>query len=324
MKISSRQARILVPSLAVSLALVAQWPARARADSVLAPGKESSAGGATDAWLVSRGLLGSAMFAEQSSGGLIAPPAGVEVDETRQSERRTGQTLIQIKSWNETVGDDTVHIEVSTLPSHQYEVGFWRFPNHRPGCTMFEWALYDNGRALQSRFWRNEQTVRLPGSAKLPNDLYPDAIPWMAFLRAFDAPRAGAEGTLNQQITPYSYVGQDVSAKRTEQIRVPAGDFPALKVTAQVDIATMMPSWPRFVLHIIQPVVPENVLYFQAMPPYRLLKQEGPTYVGGPEVTTELIRFYVAGAQPTGSAAPPFKTPGARVAAVLGDLSIPE
>ena len=290
---SSPRARILVPSLTMFLALVALRPAMARADSVQTPGKASSAGGATDAWLVSRGLLGSAMFAEKSSGGLIAPPVGVEVDETRQSERRTGQPLIQMKSWDETVGDDTVHIEVSTLPSHQYEVAFWRFPNHRPGCTMFEWALYDNGRALQSRFWRNEATVRLPGSADLPNDLYPDAIPWTAFLRAFDTPRAGAEGTINQQITPYSYVGQDVLVKQTEQISVPAGDFSALKVTAQVDIATMMPTWPRFALHIIQPVVPKNVLYFQAIPPYRLLKQEGPTFVGGPEVTTELIRFYV-------------------------------
>src|ERR1700674_619166 len=195
MKISSPRAWIVVPSLTVFIALVALWLANARADSLLAPGKGSSAGGATDAWLVSRGLLGGAMFAEQSSGGLITPPAGVEVDETRQSDGQTGQTLIQVKSWNETVGDDTVHIEVSTLPGHQYEVGFWRFPNHRPGCTMFEWALYDHGRALQSRFWRNEATVRLPGSADLPNGLYPDAIPWMAFLRAFDTPRAGAEGT---------------------------------------------------------------------------------------------------------------------------------
>ena len=78
----------------------------------------------------------------------------------------------------------------------------------------------------------------------------------------------------------------------------PAGDFSALKVTAQVDITTVMPNWPRFVMHVVQPVVPKNVLYFQATPPYRLLKQQGTTFVGGPEVTTELMRYYVAGAPP--------------------------
>jgi len=79
---------------------------------------------------------------------------------------------------------------------------------------------------------------------------------------------------------------------------VPAGKFSALKVTAQVDVATMMPNWPHFILHVIKPAVPKDTLYFQSTAPFRLLKQEGPIFVGGPEVTTELIRFYVAGAQP--------------------------
>ena len=79
---------------------------------------------------------------------------------------------------------------------------------------------------------------------------------------------------------------------------MPAGSFVALKVTVQVDIATIMPNWPRFVLHVMKPVVPKNTLYFEAKPPYRLLKQQGTTFVGGPEVTTELIRFYIASARP--------------------------
>jgi hypothetical protein len=51
-------------------------------------------------------------------------------------------------------------------------------------------------------------------------------------------------------------------------------------------------------LHIIKPAVPKDTLYFESTAPFRLLKQEGPIYVGGPEVTTELVRFYTAGAQP--------------------------
>lgn len=318
MKTSSLPAWILIESLVVLVVLAVLWPVAAPSASETAP---STTANATDAWLVSRGLLGSAMFGEQSRRDMIAPPSGVEVDETRQTENQTGQVLKQLKSWNEIVGDDTIHIEVTTLPSHQYEVAFWLFPNHRQGCEMFQWALYDGGRALQSRFWRND-AAQMARAHNLPIDLYPDAVPWMAFLRVLDAPREGADGRLNQQITPYSYVGQEVLAKGTEPISVPAGSFSALKVTAQVDVATMMPNWPRFVLHMIKPVVPKNTLYFQAMPPYRLLKQEGPTLVGGPEVTTELVRFYAAELPRADAPTPAVQTPSAPAAAALEGSSI--
>jgi hypothetical protein len=259
-----------------------------------------------DAWLVTRGLIGRARFGQQSGSGMMTPPSGVEVDETRQSVDTTGQELMQVKAWNETVGEDTVHIEVSTLPDSQYEVGFWLLPNHRSGCTMFQWTLFDNGRALQSRFWRSDARPKLTGAPDLPDDLYPDAVPWMAFLRVLDAPNApheGAEGMMNQQLTPYNYVGQDVTVGRIENVTVPAGSFSAFKVTAQVDVATMMPNWPRFILHIIKPAVPKDTLYFESTAPFRLLKQEGPIFIGGPEVTTELVRFYTVGGPPISTVA---------------------
>ena len=284
-------------------------------------GTESSAGGVTDAWLVTRGLIGRGMVGDQSGPDLITPAPGVEVDETRQTENGTGHLRMQVKSWNEAVGDDTIHIELTTLFSYQFEVRFWLFPNHRQGCTMYQWTLYDHGRALQSTFWRNDApALRLAGAPDLPHDLYPDTVPWMVFLRVLSAPREGGEGTLHQQITPYSYVGQNVLVEGTEQISVPAGSFTALKVSAQVDIATVMPNWPRFVTHVVQPVVPRNTLYFQATPPYRLLKQQGTTFVGGPEVTTELIRFYVAGVPLV--AVPPIPAQDAPVAAALGGSSL--
>jgi hypothetical protein len=302
---STSSFRVCLSSLAVLVSVVALWSVIGHAELTQASSTESSAGSVTDAWLVARGLLGRGMVTEQSGRDAMTPPSGVEVDETRQTENRTGQLVMQTKSWNEMVGDDTVHIEVTTLPSEQFEVGFWLFPNHRQGCTMYQWTLYDHGRALQSSFWRNDAAVlRLAGAVDLPHDLYPDAVPWIAFLRALGVPRAGAEGILNQQITPYSYVGQDVWAKGIERITVPAGSFSALKVIAKVDIATVMPNWPRFVLQVIKPAVPKNTLYFEATPPYRLLKQEGTTFVGGPEVTTELLRFYVAGAPPVALPAP--------------------
>jgi hypothetical protein len=170
------------------------------------------------------------MVGEQSAPDVLMPAAGVEVNETRQTEDRTGDVVMQVKLWDEKVGEDMVHIEVAILTSNQFEVSFWLFPNHRQGCTMYQWTLYDHGRALQSAFWRNDAPVlRLAGAADLPHDLYPDAVPWMAFLRVLDAPRQGGEGALHQQITPYSYVGQNVVVKGVEQIRVPAGSFSALK-----------------------------------------------------------------------------------------------
>src|SRR5271166_3058871 len=307
-----------------SMGLATLWPTVGRPDVVLAPSTESSAGGATDAWLVTRGLLGRGMVGDQSGRDGMTPPPGVEVDETRQTENRTGEIVMRAKSWNELIGDDTVHIEVTTLTNDQFEVAFWLLPNHRQGCTIYQWTLYDHGRALQSMFWRNDAVaLRMAGAPDLPHDLYPDAVPWMAFLRAFDMPRDGVEGRLNQQITPYSYVGQNVWAERIEQIKVPAGSFLALKVIAQVNIATIMPNWPRFVLHVIKPVIPKNTLYFDAAPPYRLLKQEGTTFVGGPEVTTELIRFYIAGAAPI-VAPPAVAAAQLPISAVPGRPSIPE
>ena len=317
MKISSFSLWIPIPLLAASLALATLWPAAGRADTLPPPGTESNAGSVTEAWLVTRGLIGHAMIGETSSIDTMTPPSGTEVSETRQTENRTGEVLTQVKMWNETVADDTIHIEVTTLSAHQFEVAFWLFPNHRLGCTMYQWTLYDHGRALQSTFWRNDATImRLAGASELPHDLYPDSVPWVAFLRVLAAPQDGAQGTLHQQITPYSYVGQKVYAKGIAQINVPAGSFSAIRIIAQVDIATVMPNWPRFVLHVIEPVVPKNTIYFDTAPPYRLLKQEGATFVGGPVVTTELVRFYVVGAPPVVAAAPAFRTPGAPPAAL--------
>ena len=221
-----------------------------------------------DAWLVTRGLIGRGMIDVQSGTDIMTPSPGPEVDETRQTENRTGEIMTQAKSWTEIAYDDTIHIEVTTMSNHQFEVAFWLFPNSRKGCTMYQWTLYDHGRALQSSFWRNDATVmRLAGAADLPHDLYPDSVPWMAFFRVLGAPREGARGTLDQQITPYSYIGQEVLANGLEQISVPAGRFSALKVTARLDIATVMPNWPRFVLRVIKPVIPRNTFYFEATPP---------------------------------------------------------
>ncbi len=304
-KISSWRIWLPLLVLAVLIALIALWPSASRAN--IQPGPKPAqivSSKAIESWLIARGLMRSGMVHAQSNRDAITAPPGVEVDEARQFVTSNGQELMRIKSWNEVVGEDTVHVEVTTLPSGQYEVGYWVFRKYQQGCAMFGWTLYDGSRPLKSTFWRNDPALRLAGAANLPNDLYPDSIPGLAFLRVLGVPRDGAEGTLHQQLTPYSYVGQTVWAMGTQMVHVPAGDFSALKVTAQADVATLMPNWPSFVLHVIRPFVPKNIIYFQSAPPYRLLKQEGTAFVGGPEVTTELTRYYVTATKPAGQTGP--------------------
>jgi hypothetical protein len=323
MKISTFGRPIKIRLLLGFLSLLTLSPVLSRAEAVMAPGTESSAGGVTDGWLVKRGLIGHGMIGENTGTDLMIPPAGTTVSESLQTENRTGVVLTRVKSWDELVADDTIHIEITTLSATQFEIAFWLFPNHRKGCTMFQWTLYDHGRALQSRFWRNDATVmRLAGAADLPHDLYPDSVPWAAFIRVLAAPHNGATGSLNQQMTPYSYVSQKVTANGPEEISVPAGTFSVLKVIAQVDITTVMPNWPRFVLHVIEPVVPKNILYFESTPPYRLIKQEGVTFVGGPAVTTELVRFYVVAAPPAVAVGPAVPIVGAPAAVFGGSPTV--
>ena len=80
--------------LAVSVMLAGLSPAVGVPASETVP---STAAGATEAWLVSRGLLGIAMFGEQSRRDRITAPSGVEVEETRQTVNRTGEVLKQLK-----------------------------------------------------------------------------------------------------------------------------------------------------------------------------------------------------------------------------------
>ena len=108
MRILSFRLRIALPIFAVSMALATLSSAVGRADVMSAPGTESSAGGVTDAWLVARGLIGSAMISEQSGTDTLTPPPGTEVSETRQTANLTGEVLNQVKSWNEIVADDTI------------------------------------------------------------------------------------------------------------------------------------------------------------------------------------------------------------------------
>src|SRR5271170_7850726 len=101
MKVSSPRNWIPIAAMALLSMFSVRWPAFGRADVVQSPGTESSAGGATDAWLVTRGLIGHGMVSDQAGVELRKPALGVEVEETRQTVDRTGEVLMRVKLWNE-------------------------------------------------------------------------------------------------------------------------------------------------------------------------------------------------------------------------------
>lgn len=155
-----------------------------------------------------------------------------------------------------------------------------------------------NHQPLQSEFWRNDRQLRITGSADFPPDLYPEALPAIAVLRAVDFSHQGASGKIDQQISPYGFVDQRVTVRESNPLQVPAGRFEAVRVDSQPNASSILPTWPRFTLGIVTPFLPQATYYFQAEPPHRLLRKEqaGTPFIGGPEAVTELVRYYIAGA----------------------------
>jgi hypothetical protein len=58
-------------------------------------------------------------------------------------------------------------------------------------------------------------------------------------------------------------------------MNMPASSFSAYKVTAQVNVTTVMSHLPRFILQVIKPAVPKETRNFESKAPFRSLKQEG-------------------------------------------------
>jgi hypothetical protein len=246
--------------------------------------------------LAARGLLGRHLVA---AAGAIEPPTGAEVDETVQISRERRETISGTRSWTEQLDEkNALHVELTSFPSKQTQVAFWVLPHDSRGCAMFGRTMYDaNGHPLQSNFWRNDRELRITGAADFPSDLYPQALPAIALLRALDSLQQGSSGKINQQLSPYGFVDQQVTVESFAPIEVPAGRFAAVKVDSEPNVSTILPSWPRFTLALVRPFLPQTTYYFQAESPHRLLRKEqaGTPFIGGPEATTELVRYYVVG-----------------------------
>jgi hypothetical protein len=246
--------------------------------------------------LTARGLSGPNLW---TSAGALKPPIGTEVDETVQKAKQDGKTISRTRSWTEDLSSSNVlHVELTSFPSKQSQVAFWVLPRDSRGCATFGRTMYDtNGHPLKSEFWRNDRELRITGAADFPPDLYPEAVPAVALLRAVDFMHQGGSGKIDQQVSPYGFVDLQLNVQNANQVEVPAGRFAAVRVDSQPNMSTILPSWPRFTLGMMSRFLPQTTYYFEAQPPHRLLRleQAGTPFIGGPEATTELVRYYVAG-----------------------------
>jgi hypothetical protein len=254
-----------------------------------------------------KGLLAARGLLESSDSPEAAPPDGVEVDEYLQTDAGNGGEMMKIAQWEELIGDHPLEVERVTFPGGQSLVQSFVLQPHGRGCMVFAQRGFNHaGVKLLGNYWRNDSDIHIAGANDFPPELFPNnGIPTAAFLDALSAPAVGATGQVNQQITPYGYTRLNVWGERIEQIHVPAGDFRALKVVMRIDIRSFLPTWPNFLIKIVEPFITENVFYFQADPPHRFLKAEGITSFGGPKSVTELTRYYVAGHTASAAPSPP-------------------
>jgi hypothetical protein len=285
----------------LAIAALVSMPSIALAQTKLAStgdGSQAARASATDSIervLAARGLLGNNLA---TSAATIEPPSGTEVDETVQTAKQDGKTISRTRSWTERLDNDALHVELTRFPTSQSQVAFWVLPNDSGGCLMFGRTMYDrNGRPLQSEFWRNDRQLRITGAADFPTDLYPEALPAVALLRVIDFAHQDVLGKIDQQVSPYGFVDQQVTIKDSAPIEVPAGRFAAVRVDSAPNASSILPSWPSFTLGVVSRFLPQTTYFFQADPPHRLLRKEqaGTPFIGGPEATTELVRYYVAG-----------------------------
>ena len=242
-------------------------------------------------------------FVVEGPGPTVEPPPDAEVDEYLQTDSRNNKELVHYRQWEEPFDGGLIQGQLLSYPAGQKTVAFWLMRNGGRECTEFGSRTYNpQGRVITSSSWLRDPALQFPGAADFPPDLLPSWVPNIAIIHALENPSIESAGVLHVQITPYSVGTLEVLGRGTETIKVPAGQFSAIRIVMRADIKSFLPSWPSFVLKILQPLLHESTFFFQAEPPYRFLKSEGVPSFGGPEATTELVKVREAGAIKAASA----------------------
>jgi hypothetical protein len=249
--------------------------------------------------LQSRGLIGGKLTEDLASGGIPAPPAGTEVEETRAG-RIGADPSTTLKDWKEPLGKDWLQIRIAKRDDGGCDVSYWVLPADSLGCLIYVYKIYDkSGRVLRSEYWTHTNELKTASGKDFPPALYPygpdGGIPASEIFRSLNTPAQGGSGALYTQYTPEGYVILDIWVDGVEEITVPAGKFSALHVMMRPNLESFLPDWPSFALKMFEPFLPKESFYFEAQPPYRFLKFEGIPGAAGPKVRSEMERYYIAG-----------------------------
>jgi hypothetical protein len=247
----------------------------------------------------SRGIIGGKLTSDLQTDAVPSPPDGVEVEEYHATGVGGPQDG-SMQAWSEPFGDNTLHIEVGHRRDSAAMVSWWVLPKSSRGCLIYVYKIFDaSGHLVRSEYWSRTNLIKANTGKDFPDEIYPfgpnGGMPPGEMIRALDPIEKGSSGRVFTQYTYDSYVVLDVWADRIEEVTVPAGDFKALHLTMRPNPETFLPSWPNFVLKIIDQFMPKESFYFEAAPPYRFLKFEGVTGPAGKPITTELARHWTAG-----------------------------
>lgn len=250
-----------------------------------------------DEALIARGLL------TKPPPETIQPPAGIEVDEYVQKDSNSGEELVRYKQWQETLAGRTMQVQLLKYPAGQQTIAFWLMQASGPGCALFGNRAYNTkGGEMSAGLWLNDPDLKIPGGVEFPPDLVPGWVPPIAFLRAVNDGSAHSEGALHVQVGAYNFATIDVWTEGPVDLAVAGANFRASKVMMRSNIKSVLPSWPTFLVKIIQSLLHFSTFYFDASPPHRLLEIDGPGSLGGRDTKTELVRFYTSGASSTADA----------------------
>ena len=222
----------------------------------------------------------------------VQPPAGTEVDQYVQIAGESGKELVHYQQWQESIYGRTLLIQALEYPAHQRTIAFWVMQPSGAGCEAFGSRTYNGkGEEIGSSTWRNDPAQRLTEGPDFPSDLLPGWVPPLAFIRAFDGGKS--EGTLHVQASSSGVLDLDVWRDGEVDLVVADKTFRATKIEMRPNVGGFLSSLPGFIRKIAQNLVRVSTFYFEAKPPYRLLKIDAAN-VGTPDTRTELVKFYPA------------------------------
>lgn len=250
------------------------------------------------AMLQARGLVGGKLTEDRGRAVIPTPPPGAEV-RVYQAGLADGALNASMTEWEEPLGDDTLSVIVASRGGAS-QVSYWVLPKNSLGCLIYSYRIFDtSGHVVRSEFWRRTDLIKTADGKDFPKELYPfgpnGGMPPTEVMRAIGTPANGAAATIYSQFTPDGYVILDLWVDGTEEITTAAGKFSAVRLIMRPNVRSFLPSWPGFVLKMLQPFLPRETFYFEAKPPYRFLEFEGVPGASGPKVKTEIVRSYVQG-----------------------------